>query len=478
MKSCTVPAPYGVDALPVNGAGQHLPQQRQLPRDVAVRPPLADHLAHLRRVDAAGDVDASVGDHLRERRRAPAPAVITGEQIRTRRCARADRLRDPVRERPRRGPGVNQAPRRRRVTGRGSTKPLCSTSPRRQSCSKSSVNAFASAGESTIDDHVLLRATTSRRSSSSSRSRPTRRRGRRTCGASGRGRRRSACAGTRQRRDQLRVGLRRRRHRDRVRVVDVVGEPDRARRARPRVLIASPTIAAVSGAEVEVVLREVERVLRAVEERGDARARSRAGCWPPSVRVRMRDARRSSSARRAPGSATTFNFYRDGDRAPRCGATGSRALPRGARATRRSCSSARRRATAARASPGIPFTSERQLTGRGPGRGDARRSSTACSPSSGSRTSVLLWNVVPTHPRPARPSSNRAPDPRRDRRRPAVRCASSRAGRRVVAVGRVAQAALGGAVRPAPVPRRRGRVPYAGCYHSPPADERVRRFSA
>ena len=56
---------------------------------------------------------------------------------------------------------------------------------------------------------------------------------------------------------------------------------------------------------------------------------------------------------------------------------------------------------------------------------------------------VLLWNVVPTHPhRPGEPSSNRRP--RADEieaSRPFLELLA--AGRRVVPVGRVAEAALG-----------------------------------
>ena len=55
---------------------------------------------------------------------------------------------------------------------------------------------------------------------------------------------------------------------------------------------------------------------------------------------------------------------------------------------------------------------------------------------------VLLWNVVPTHPGTA--TSNRAPTRGRDRSRPLFADELAR-GRRVIAVGRIAHAALGGA---------------------------------
>ena len=87
---------------------------------------------------------------------------------------------------------------------------------------------------------------------------------------------------------------------------------------------------------------------------------------------------------------------------------------------------------------GIPFTSERQLTGTGPAEATAtivhRTLATL-----GLQNDVLLWNVVPTHP--GTETSNRAPTRAEVRAglRFAVRLA---AGRRVVAVGRLAAAAL------------------------------------
>ena len=59
---------------------------------------------------------------------------------------------------------------------------------------------------------------------------------------------------------------------------------------------------------------------------------------------------------------------------------------------------------------GLPFTSERQLTGAGPA--EATATSIECSRSSGSRT-TSSWNVVPTHPhRLGEPASNRRPNAR------------------------------------------------------------------
>jgi uracil-DNA glycosylase len=90
---------------------------------------------------------------------------------------------------------------------------------------------------------------------------------------------------------------------------------------------------------------------------------------------------------------------------------------------------------------GIPFTSERQLTGRGPAEATAtivRRTLAEL----GIEEQTLCWNVVPTHPhRPARPDTNRPPTRAEvEASRPFLRDLA--AGRTVIAVGRVAQAVL------------------------------------
>jgi uracil-DNA glycosylase len=87
---------------------------------------------------------------------------------------------------------------------------------------------------------------------------------------------------------------------------------------------------------------------------------------------------------------------------------------------------------------GIPFTSERQLTGVGP----AEATATIVQRTLGELglvDDVLLWNVVPTHPGTDR--SNRAPT----RAEVAVGVVFARrlaVGRQVVAVGRLAAQAL------------------------------------
>jgi len=92
---------------------------------------------------------------------------------------------------------------------------------------------------------------------------------------------------------------------------------------------------------------------------------------------------------------------------------------------------------------GIPFTSERQLTGAGPAEATATIVHRVLR-QLGLEDDVLLWNLVPTHPhRPGDSASNRPPT------REEIRAASPflealAAGRQVVAVGRLAQRALGG----------------------------------
>ncbi|MGH3007666.1 MAG: uracil-DNA glycosylase [Gaiellaceae bacterium] len=137
----------------------------------------------------------------------------------------------------------------------------------------------------------------------------------------------------------------------------------------------------------------------------------------------------------------TFNFYRDGEDAAlrrerlaayleRCRAAryllvGEAAGHRGARVS------------------GVPFTSERQLSGRAPGEASATIVHRVLA-ELGVEEDVLLWNLVPTHPhRSGRPASNRAPTHAEiDAAAPFL--AELARGRQVIPVGRLAHARLGG----------------------------------
>src|ERR687888_2226920 len=160
-----------------------------------------------------------------------------------------------------------------------------------------------------------------------------------------------------------------------------------------------------------------------------------SGCWPPSVRVRIRMEELISRLADAT-IGDTFNFYRDGDgaeiRRSRLLAylrtkenaplllVGEAAGYRGARVS------------------GIPFTSERQLTGRGPAEASATIVHGVLAELE-LEERVLLWNVVPTHPGTA--TSNRRPRVAEiDDARPFL--AELTRGRRVVAVGRLAAQVL------------------------------------
>jgi uracil-DNA glycosylase len=89
---------------------------------------------------------------------------------------------------------------------------------------------------------------------------------------------------------------------------------------------------------------------------------------------------------------------------------------------------------------GIPFTSERQLTGFGPAEATATIVHRVLA-ELGLTGRVLLWNLVPTHPGTA--ASNRAPTSAEIRAAAPFLDELAR-GRTVVPVGRLAHAALGG----------------------------------
>jgi uracil-DNA glycosylase len=169
----------------------------------------------------------------------------------------------------------------------------------------------------------------------------------------------------------------------------------------------------------------------------------------------------------------TYNFYRDGagaaNRRRRLAAylharseaplllVGEAAGHRGARVS------------------GIPFTSERQLTGAGPAEATAtivRRVLAELE----LEELTLCWNVVPTHPHlPGAPATNRRPTRTEiDASRPFLRELAR--GRRVIAVGRLAQAVLGGPY--VPHPSHGGAADFRdGLLRFAVGGQRVRRFS-
>ena len=89
---------------------------------------------------------------------------------------------------------------------------------------------------------------------------------------------------------------------------------------------------------------------------------------------------------------------------------------------------------------GLPFTSERQLTGTGPAEATATIVHRVLA-ELGLEEHVLLWNVVPTHPGTS--SSNRRPT-RQEIEQGLPFLEELAAGRRAIAVGHVAHAVLGG----------------------------------
>lgn len=92
---------------------------------------------------------------------------------------------------------------------------------------------------------------------------------------------------------------------------------------------------------------------------------------------------------------------------------------------------------------GIPFTSERQLSGSGPAEATATIVHQALAELA-LEDEVLLWNVVPTHPHaPGRPGSNRRPT-KREVGEAVGFLEQLAAGRRTIAVGRLAHSVLGG----------------------------------
>ena len=156
--------------------------------------------------------------------------------------------------------------------------------------------------------------------------------------------------------------------------------------------IASPTTAAVSGPRWKSYCAR-SSVLRAPPMKSPIAPAMSRGCWPPSVKVRTVIADVVEELAKAEIGAT-FN-YRDGpdanlrrrrlreylgsrEDAPFL-LVGEAPGYRGARIS------------------GIPFTSERQVTGSGSAEATATIVHRVLA-ELGIETRVLLWNVVPTHP--------------------------------------------------------------------------------
>ena len=219
MKSCTVPAPYGVDSFPVNGPAI----TRSSSGSFHEMLPLARHWWITSRICVTSTQPAtSTRPSAITCASVPStgPVVITGEQILTRRFARWMSLAMRA-DRSSPWPGVNQA--RTPSSQRGSTNPLFITSDVDHSWSKSMRNAFAIASEWTIaitfscrDHESSVQFSEPVQTSAPSRITNL------WCIRSGTPA--IGLAVDRQRGDQLCVGLRWRRHRDRESVIDVVGE--------------------------------------------------------------------------------------------------------------------------------------------------------------------------------------------------------------------------------------------------------------
>jgi uracil-DNA glycosylase len=131
----------------------------------------------------------------------------------------------------------------------------------------------------------------------------------------------------------------------------------------------------------------------------------------------------------------TYNFYGAGERAPLLRARLERYLDElaGVRVVLVGEAAGYRGARIS----GIPFTSERQLTGDGPAESTATVVHGVLA-ELGLAAEVLLWNVVPTHPGDER--SNRRPTRAEvEAGLPFLRGLAR--GRRTIAVGRIAQAA-------------------------------------
>src|SRR5256885_12757199 len=217
------------------------------------------------------------------------------------------------------------------------------------------------------------------------------------------------------------------------------------RRATPRAdawRIAPATTAAVSSARWKSYCASSSDLRASPSQSAIAWAIS-SGCCPPSVRVRTMSFVEELAAAEI---GATYNFYREGPRAgllrrrladylaarehARFLLVGEAPGHRGARVS------------------GLPFTSERQLTGSGPAEATATIVRATLEELE-LEPETLCWNVVPTHP--GTETANRRPT--------AAEIAAGRRflellarGRRGIAIGRFARARTGAAdVRP-PIP--------------------------
>ena len=91
---------------------------------------------------------------------------------------------------------------------------------------------------------------------------------------------------------------------------------------------------------------------------------------------------------------------------------------------------------------GVPFTSERQLTGTGPAEATATIVHRVLR-ELGVEEEVLLWNVVPTHPHRRGDERSNRPPTRREVEDARPFLAELARGRELVAVGRLAERELG-----------------------------------
>src|SRR5438034_8282394 len=148
----------------------------------------------------------------------------------------------------------------------------------------------------------------------------------------------------------------------------------------------------------------MSREVLAAPRKAPSSAATPDAAWPPSVRVRIVIACAIVDELARATIGATFNFYRDGGRAALCRERLATYLAERANAPLLLVGEAPGY-RGARVS-GLPFTSERQLTGTGPAEATATTVRRVLAELD-LADDVLLWNVVPTHPGTS--SSNRRP---------------------------------------------------------------------